>query len=124
MPEPLPVPVTVADLAARLDGRLAGALERGAAAVHGGYASDLLSDVMARAHEGDVWVTLQKHVNTVAVAHLKGIPAIVIVNGREPEPDMLARAAEFGVAVILTPRSAFDAAGILYQLGLCGSGTP
>ncbi len=124
MPDPSPVLVTVADLAALLDGRLLGALDRGTAAVHGGYASDLLSDVMAHAREGDAWVTLQKHVNTVAVAHLKGITAIVIVNGREPEPDMLARAAEFGVAVILTPRSAFDAAGLLYQLGLRGSGTP
>jgi hypothetical protein len=124
MPDPTPVSVTVADVAARLEGRLVGATQRGAVPVRGGYASDLLSDVMAHAHEGDAWVTLQKHVNTVAVAQLKNIAVIVVVNGREPEADMLARAAEFGVAVVLTPLTAFDAAGTLYQLGLCGSRTP
>ena len=38
--------------------------------VRGGYASDLLSCVMAGAHKGDAWVTLQAHMNVVAVATL------------------------------------------------------
>ena len=116
--------VTLADLAEHLQGRLLGAAHLAARAVRGGYASDLLSDVMAHAGEGDAWVTMQKHVNTVAVAQLKSLAAIVIVNGREPDADMLARAAQEDVAVILTPRSAFDAAGVLYGLGIRGSRTP
>ena len=36
--------------------------------IRGGYASDLISDVIANAQEGDLWVTLQTHQNTVAVA--------------------------------------------------------
>jgi hypothetical protein len=35
--------------------------------VTGGYASDLLSCVMARAQAGNVWVTLQAHPNVVAI---------------------------------------------------------
>jgi len=34
--------------------------------VAGGYASDLLSDVIANSKPGSVWVTMQVHVNIVA----------------------------------------------------------
>ena len=44
--------------------------------VSGGYASDLLSDVMANSREGDVWVTLQVHPNIIAVATLKDLAAV------------------------------------------------
>lgn len=110
---------SLADIAARLEGAFAGA--PGRVPPRGGYASDLLSDVMANARDGDVWVTLQKHVNTVAVAQLKNLSAIVVVNGRQPEPDAVARANEHGVAIITTPLPAFDAVGRLYELGFRGS---
>jgi hypothetical protein len=101
---------------------LEGTLITGAAdkEILGAYASDLLSDVMANSSEGDVWITLQKHVNIVAVAQLNGISAIALVNNRKPEPDTLARAEEMGVAIISTPLQAFDAAGILYEWGIRG----
>ena len=86
----------------------------------GAYASDLLSDVMANSREGDLWITLQKHVNIVAVAQLNGISAIALVNNRKPEPDTVARAEETGVAIISTPLQAFDAAGVLYARGVRG----
>ncbi len=88
--------------------------------VRGGYASDLLSDVIANAREGDVWVTLQKHVNIVAVAHLNGLAGIVLVNGREPEADTLARAGEERLAILVSPLPAFEAAGVLHGLGVRG----
>ena len=53
--------------------------------VTGGYVSDLLSDVIANSNEGDLWVTLQVHVNIVAVACMKDLAGIVLVNGREPQ---------------------------------------
>jgi len=92
--------------------------------VLGGYASDLLSDVIAHAGDGDVWITMQKHVNTVAVAHLKNLAAIVVVNGREPDAEAVARATEHGVTVLTTSLPAFEAAGRLYELGVRGSRTP
>jgi len=36
---------------------------------------------MAHAQDGDAWITMQRHVNTVAVAQLKNLAGIVIVNG-------------------------------------------
>ena len=114
--------MTVTELARLVDGTIVGPADAGPREVRGGYASDLLSDVMANAQDGDAWVTMQRHVNTVAVAQLKNLAAIVIVNGRQPEADMVARAAEHGVAVVTTPLPAFDAAGRLYAAGLRGRG--
>ena len=114
--------MTVTELGRLVDGAIVGPADAGPREVRGGYASDLLSDVMAHAQDGDVWVTMQRHVNTVAVAQLKNLAAIVIVNGRQPEADMAARAAEHGVPVVTTPLPAFDAAGRLYAAGLRGRG--
>jgi predicted transcriptional regulator len=112
--------MTVTELARLIDGTVVGPAGGGSREVSGGYASDLLSDVMANAQDGDAWVTMQRHVNTVAVAQLKNLAVIVIVNGREPEAEMAARAAEHGVAVVSTPLAAFDVAGRLYSAGLRG----
>lgn len=86
--------------------------------VTGGYVSDLLSDVIGNAREGHLWITLQVHINTVAVASLKGLSGIIVVNGRRPDEATLARAADEGVPVLLTPLPAFEVAGRLYALGL------
>ncbi|HYK89217.1 MAG TPA: DRTGG domain-containing protein [Acidobacteriota bacterium] len=88
--------------------------------VRGGYASDLLSDVMGNACEGDLWVTLQKHVNIVAVAQLKGLAGIILVNGRHPEPDAAARAEEEHIPIVSTDLPTFDVVGILHSLGIQG----
>ncbi len=88
--------------------------------VAGGYASDLLSDVMARAEKDCLWVTLQIHQNIVAVAVLKDLAGIVIVNGREPEQETLEKAEKEGVPILVTPHSTFEIVGRLYQLGLRG----
>ena len=110
----------VAEAVSKLDGTLVCAAGAAEHEIQGGYASDLLSDVMGNSREGDVWITLQKHVNTVAVAQLNGLAAIVLVNGRQPEPDTLARAEEMQIPIISTPMQAFDAIGALYSLGIRG----
>jgi predicted transcriptional regulator len=112
--------MTVRDLAALVEGAAAGTATAVAREVRGGYVSDLLSDVMANAQDGDAWITMQRHVNTVAVAQLKNLAAIVIVNGRQPEAEMVNRAAEHDVAIVTTPLPAFDVAGRLHGAGLSG----
>jgi hypothetical protein len=115
--------MTVQDAAEKLGAeQVVGGAEDGAE-VRGGYASDLLSDVIANAAEGSLWITLQKHVNIVAVAHLKGLAGIVLVNGRRPEPETLVRAAQERLPILVTPMSAFDAAGVLHANGIRGGET-
>jgi predicted transcriptional regulator len=84
------------------------------------YASDLLSDVMAHASPGALWLTLQTHANVAAVAALKEL-SVLLVNGRNPDPDMLQRAREHKITVLRTSLPAFEAAGRLYALGLRGA---
>jgi predicted transcriptional regulator len=88
--------------------------------IAGGYASDLLSDVMAHSAKGSLWVTLQTHQNIVAVAALKELGGIVLVNGRRPDAEAMAKAHQEKVAILTTPLAAFEVAGQLYQAGLRG----
>lgn len=85
-------------------------------AVSGAYVSDLLSDVMANGQEGNIWITLQTHMNIVAVAGLKKMVGIIIVNGRRPPPDVVQKAEAEGIPIMTTPLQAFEAAGRLYQI--------
>jgi hypothetical protein len=106
-----------------LDGTLMAGRSAAGREIQGGYASDLLSDVMGNSREGDIWITMQKHVNIVAVAQLNGLAAIVLVNGRTPEADTVVRADEIGIPIISTPLQAFDAIGILFSQEIRGRRT-
>jgi hypothetical protein len=83
--------------------------------ISGGYTSDLLSDVMANAREGAVLVTIQAHRNTVAVASLVGIAAVLVCNGREIPEDMAAAARTEGIAILRTGLSQFEASGLIWS---------
>jgi serine kinase of HPr protein (carbohydrate metabolism regulator) len=84
--------------------------------VTGGYVSDLLSDVMGNAKEGQVWITLQNHKNIIAVASLKDIPVIILVKGLKPDAETLARSHEENVMILGTDMETFETAGMLYSL--------
>lgn len=88
--------------------------------IAGVYVSDLLSDVIANAGAGDIWITLQLHVNIVAVASMKELSGIIIVNGRQPEHETMARAETEAIPIMVSTLSAFELAGKLYQAGLRG----
>ncbi len=88
--------------------------------VTAGYASDLMSDVIAHAGKGDIWVTLQVHQNIVAVASLKELAGVVLVNGREPEDETAEKADLERIPIMVTPLSAFEVVGRLYNLGVAG----
>jgi hypothetical protein len=83
-------------------------------AISTGYASDLLSDVMANAKADGVLITVQAHKNAVAVASLVGLGAIVICNSRPLPDDMVEAARGEGIAVFRSAESAFEIAGRLW----------
>jgi len=88
--------------------------------VCGGYASDLLSDVIAHAKKGDVWITLQVHPNIVAVAVLKEIAGVIFVNEREPEKETIDKAKAEGIPLFSSTLTAYEIAGRLYERGIHG----
>ena len=82
------------------------------------YCGDLLSDVMANAPEGCVWLTVQGHQNILAVAVLREMAAIIITGNRPPEKETLQKADAHGIPILLWPESAYPLAGRLYAMGV------
>ena len=88
--------------------------------VAGGYASDLLSCVMRGAKKDFLWVTLQSHVNVVAVASLLNLAGVIITEGNRPAPEAIAQAEKEKVILLLTPQNTFSVVGQLIPLGIGG----
>ena len=113
--------MTLSDLVTRLELKVFTAgipLDR---PVLGGYASDLLSDVIGHGRKSDLWLTMQVHPNIIAVAVLKDLAGIVLVNGREPAPETLEQALREKVLLLGARSGTFELAGRLYGLGVKGS---
>ncbi len=86
----------------------------------GCYISDLLSDVLAHADPGTIWLTIQTHRNVVSVAATKDIAIILFTCGRKPSAEIIAEAEEEGIALLTTPLTTYEAAGKLWEAGLRG----
>lgn len=86
--------------------------------IAGCYISDLLSDVLARAQPGVLWLTVQAHRNVVSCAATKDIGAVLLTCGRKPDPEVVAEADENDVILLSTPLKTFEAAGKLWEAGL------
>jgi hypothetical protein len=91
------------------------------AEVTSGYASDLLSDVLAKARKGTLWVTNQKHQNVIGVAVMLDLAGVVIAGGMEPDDNTLEKARDENVSVYTTTESLFDVVGKLYEMGVRSS---
>ena len=89
--------------------------------VTGGYATDLLSCAMRGAKKDFLWVTLQSHVNVIAVAGLLNLSAVVITEGNRPSPETIAQAEKEKVILLLTPKDTFSIVGQLHLLGISGA---
>lgn len=79
-----------------------------------GYIGDLLSFVMAHAKEDMIWITIQGHINTIAVASLVGVNTIILAENSEATWQMLEKAKEYQITVLSSHLSSFELA---YKLG-------
>jgi hypothetical protein len=86
--------------------------------INAGYASDLLSCVMASAKADNVWVTLQSHPNVIAVASLLELGAVIITEGIEPDKQTTQQAQDKAVNVLKTTRDTFWVVTELAALGV------
>lgn len=84
--------------------------------ITGGYTSDLLSDVIGSAGEGNIWITLQTHQNIVAVASLKELAGVIIVKGLNAAEETVRRSNEENIPVLSTDEDTFTITGRLYGL--------
>lgn len=84
--------------------------------VSGGFCSDLLSYVMGKATEGQVWITIQGHGNIIAVAALKEVSAIIVADNMIVEPSAIELAKEEGVVLLKSSQKTFELAGLINNL--------
>ncbi|CAG1016087.1 hypothetical protein ANAEL_05462 [Anaerolineales bacterium] len=84
----------------------------------GGYTSDLLSCVMAGAKGNHLWITLQSHLNIVAVAALLEVAAVIITESAQPDSATIAKANEQGVILLSTPEPTYEIDGRLWEMGI------
>ena len=82
-----------------------------------GYTCDLLSWVMAHGAEGMAWVTVQIHMNVIAVASLAEMACVILPENIEMPPESLKKAEDEGLTVLQSPLTAF---GICWRMAAAG----
>jgi predicted transcriptional regulator len=110
--------VNVKEFAARFNLHVAAGQKGLNRQIQGGHCGDLLSDVMANAPTGCIWLTVQTHQNIVNVAVLHEMAAVVFTGGRTPDQQTIDRANQEGIPLLLWPDSAYDLAGHAFAAGL------
>ena len=78
--------------------------------INGCYIGDLLSWVMGRAQADNLWITIMSNVNTVAVASLADVSAVLLAENVTLEESIVQTAELKGVNILSTPLSAYEAA--------------
>ena len=106
--------MTLTEITDRIHGRIV--VDKPGCAVSSAYTGDLLSDVMGHCGDESVLITIQNHLNTIAVCTLAGVEAIVICHDRPVPDDMKAAAEREEVAIVVTPLSQFAASVALAEL--------
>lgn len=103
-----------------IDGELLVSFDPAERDITRGYCGDLMSDVMANAEAGAVWITMQVHENVIAIAGMKEIGAVILCAGRSPAESVIEKANEQGVAIVASPLPSYEIAGRLYGAGIAG----
>lgn len=110
--------MTVGELAEKIGGTIV--VDKADAEISSAYTSDLLSDVMGHCGDESALITIQNHLNTIAVCTLVGVEVIVICHDRPVPEDMKAAAEREEVAIVTTPISQFAASVALSGLRPAG----
>lgn len=87
-----------------------------------GYACDLLSWVMAHGEEDMAWVTVQTHMNVIAVAVLAEMSCVILPENIDMDGESLKKAAEEGLCVLKSPLTAYAICGRMAAAGIPATG--
>ncbi len=82
------------------------------------YIGDLLSWVMGNAEQKSIWITVQSHVNIVAVATLIGASCIIVSESVFVGQDTVERANREGIPMFASSYTSYQLAKQLIAIGL------
>lgn len=88
------------------------------AEVTDGCVCDLLSWVMARGEAGMAWITVQTHLNVIAVACLHDFACVIVPENIEVPQATVDKAKEEGVVIYSSPKTSYAICCDLCGLGV------
>ena len=91
-----------------------------AMSIEAGAGGDLMSDLLRRPLTGVVVLSGLNTLQVIRTAVITGVAALVLVRGKEPDPEMLAEARLHELPLLSTPFTMFTACGRLFSQGLRG----
>ncbi len=86
--------------------------------VQGAFVSDMVSDVMAGAAPGSLWITTQTHTNVVAAANLVDIAAVIVTSGRAVADEVVEMANRADLTILTTDLDTYSLVGKLHEAGV------
>lgn len=84
--------------------------------INGCYVGDLLSWVMGRAEQDNVWITIMSNINIVAVAALVDMSCIILAEGVAVDDEVIKKADEQGIIILSTEKTCYDMAIDFYNI--------
>lgn len=110
--------MTVVNLCTLVEGSLLSPPADDKQPVSSGYTCDLLSWVMAHGKAGMAWITVQTHLNVIAVASLAEMSCIILPEGIQMEGAPLDKAGQEGIGIIASPLSAYEICARMAAAGI------
>jgi len=95
--------------------------QTGSREIAGCFAADLMSEVLAFCGHGPLLVTGLTNVQSLHTAEVVDAQAILYVNGKRPDAEVLALARARGLPLLSTPLTMYEACGRLHRGGLPAS---
>ena len=110
--------MTVREIARVLEAQWLCCEDEGDRVIHTGFASDMMSDVLAYVQEDTLLLTGLVNSQAIRTAEMLDLPCVVFVRGKNPHKDAIMRAKQLGMPALSTQYSMFEACGKLYAAGL------
>ncbi len=79
------------------------------------YASDRISDLLSQGDTETLLVTNLSGVHILRAAEIMDVPAICLLNGISPEPELTTAAERNGMVLLVSPYGMFETCGRLYR---------
>ncbi len=84
--------------------------------IDGVYCGDLLSWVMGRAKDSNIWVTIMSNVNVVAVASLADVSCVILAEDVVPDDEVINAANQKGINILGSKKDAYSLCVVLGKL--------
>lgn len=79
------------------------------------YAGDRMSDLLGAVTDETLLVTHVANWGLVNLIELMDVPAVCLVNGSEPDADVLSAARKAGAAILVSPHGMYETCGRLHR---------